>query len=74
MAANNHQSLANGVMITRLKTRPYANAIAANDWTLQPALKICVTSALSKKDIEKAGITIRHAITKIMTKKSNKAI
>ncbi|PON21893.1 hypothetical protein TGAM01_v209323 [Trichoderma gamsii] len=49
------ESLANGVMITRLKTRPYANAIAApNDWTLQPALKICVTSALSKKDIEKA--------------------
>jgi serine palmitoyltransferase len=62
-------------MITRLKTRPYANAIAApNDWTLQPALKICVTSALSKKDIEKAGITIRHAITKIMQKRSNKAI
>ncbi|KAL7923131.1 pyridoxal phosphate-dependent transferase [Trichoderma austrokoningii] len=69
------ESLANGVMITRLKTRLYANAIAAtNDWTLQPALKICVTSALSKKDIEKAGITIRHAITKVLSKKSNKAI
>ncbi|KAL6898720.1 Gaa1-like protein [Trichoderma evansii] len=53
------ESLANGVMITRLKTRPYANAIAANDWTLQPALKICVTSALSKKDIEKAGFGVK---------------
>lgn len=77
MIANNCQSLANGVMITRLKTRPYANAMAAKegDWTLQPALKVCVTSALSKKDIEKAGITIRHAITKIMTRKStNKTI
>ncbi|KAM0474646.1 hypothetical protein ACHAPX_007590 [Trichoderma viride] len=53
------ESLANGVMITRLKTRPYANAIAApNDWTLQPALKICVTSALSKKDIEKAATAL----------------
>nr|UWK20392.1 sphinganine palmytoil transferase subunit 1 [Trichoderma oligosporum] len=71
------ESLTNGVMITRLKTRPYANAMAAKDgdWTLQPALKVCVTSALSKKDIEKAGITIRHAITKIMTRRSiNKAI
>jgi serine palmitoyltransferase len=49
--------------------------MAAKDWTLQPALKVCVTSALSKKDIEKAGITIRHAITKIMTRRStNKAI
>ncbi|KAJ4862249.1 aminotransferase class I and II domain-containing protein [Trichoderma breve] len=71
------ESLANGVMITRLKTRPYANAMGAKDgdWTLQPSLKVCVTSALSKKDIEKAGITIRHAITKIMTRKSaNKTI
>ncbi|KAL7892812.1 pyridoxal phosphate-dependent transferase [Trichoderma sp. TUCIM 5745] len=69
------ESLANGVMITRLKTRPYANAIAApNGWTLQPALKICVTSAISRKDIEKAGTTIRHAISKILQKKANKAI
>ncbi|PTB77137.1 serine palmitoyl CoA transferase subunit-like protein [Trichoderma longibrachiatum ATCC 18648] len=71
------ECLANGVLITRLKTRPYANAMAAKDgnWALQPALKVCVTSALSKKDIEKAGITIRHAITKIMTRKpTNKAI
>jgi serine palmitoyltransferase len=77
MMANSSQCLANGVLITRLKTRPYANAMAAKDgdWALQPALKVCVTSALSKKDIEKAGITIRHAITKIMTRKStNKAI
>ncbi|KAL7965214.1 Gaa1-like protein [Trichoderma sp. SZMC 28014] len=54
------ESLANGVMITRLKTRPYANAIAApNGWTLQPALKICVTSAISRKDIEKAGFGVK---------------
>lgn len=63
-------------MITRLKTRPYAQAIAAKDgsWAVQPTLKVCVTSALSKKEIEKAGVTIRHAITKVMTRKtSNKA-
>ncbi|KAK4074188.1 hypothetical protein Trihar35433_3662 [Trichoderma harzianum] len=36
------ESLANGVMITRLKTRPYANAMGAKDgdWTLQPSLKV----------------------------------
>lgn len=60
-------------MITRLKTRPYANAIAAKggDWTVKPTLKVCITSALSKKEIEKAGVTIRHAITKVMTRKSS---
>jgi hypothetical protein len=40
-------------------------------WQVQPALKVCITSGLSKKDVEKAGVTIRHAITKVMTRKSN---
>ena len=63
-------------MITRTKTRPFLNTIKPKDgaWFAQPALRICITSALSKKDIEKAGVTIRHAITKVMTRKtSNKA-
>jgi serine palmitoyltransferase len=38
-------------------------------FTPQPALKICLTTGLSKKEVEKAGITIRHAITKVMTRK-----
>lgn len=42
-----------------------------NSWTVQPALKVCVTSGLSKKEIEKAGTSIRHAITKVMTRKTN---
>ncbi|KID92564.1 serine palmitoyltransferase 1 [Metarhizium guizhouense ARSEF 977] len=65
------ECLTNGVLVARLKTRPYAHAIKARDssWIAQPALKICITSALSKKDIEKSGATIRHAITKIMTRK-----
>lgn len=70
------ESLANGVMITRTKTQPFSHAIKPKDgvWYAQPALRICITSALSKKDIEKAGVTIRHAITKVMTRKtSNKA-
>jgi serine palmitoyltransferase len=70
------ESLANGVMITRLKTRPLAHTIRTKDetWYPRPALKVCITSALPRKDIEKAGVTIRHAITKVMTRKtSNKA-
>lgn len=41
------------------------------DWKLQPALKVCVTTGLTKKEIEKAGVTIRHAITKVLTKKTS---
>jgi hypothetical protein len=40
-------------------------------WKLQPALKVCITTGLSKKEIEKAGVTIRHAITKVMTRKTS---
>jgi serine palmitoyltransferase len=71
------EALANGVLITRLKIAPYANAIAAKGGAshVRPALKVCIMSGLSKKDIEKAGVTIRHAITKVMTRKSsNKGI
>lgn len=42
-----------------------------DSWNIQPALKVCVTSGLPKKDIEKAGVTIRHAITKVMSRKSS---
>ena len=43
-------------------------AISAKDFGFEcsPALKICVTSGLSKKEIEKAGIIIRHSITKVI--------
>lgn len=71
------ESLANGVLITRTKTKPFLHAIKPKDkdWFAQPALRICITSALSKKDIEKAGVVVRHAITKVMTRKtSNKAL
>lgn len=47
------------------------NRASASGYFIRPALKVCVTTGLSKKEIEKAGVTIRHAITKVMTKKSN---
>lgn len=36
------------------------------EWQPRPALKVCVTTGLSKKETEKAGIVIRHAITTVM--------
>ncbi|KAI9844454.1 MAG: serine palmitoyltransferase component [Sclerophora amabilis] len=65
------ETLANGVLITRLKSmQPGMNATPRDrEWQQQPALKVCVTSGLSRKEIEKAGVTIRHAITKVMSKK-----
>lgn len=66
------QSAANGVLITRLKSMPVAVNSTGKEvgWKLQPALKVCVTTGLSKKEIEKAGTVIRHAITKVLTRKS----
>jgi serine palmitoyltransferase len=66
------QCLANGVLVTRLKAYPLALGANPRDggWQPTPAIKLCVTSGLTKKETEKAGITIRHAITKIV--KSNK--
>lgn len=39
---------------------------AEKEWQPQPALKVCATTGLSKKEIEKAGTAIRHAITAVM--------
>jgi serine palmitoyltransferase len=63
--------LANGVLITRLKSMPQILGASARElqWNPKPALKVCVTTGLSKKETEKAGIVIRHAITKIMSRR-----
>ncbi|KAL9071227.1 MAG: hypothetical protein Q9157_005546 [Trypethelium eluteriae] len=65
------EALANGVLITRLKSLPLPVGTGPRDqqWQLQPALKVCTTTGLSKKEIEKAGVVIRHAVTKVMTRK-----
>ncbi|KAI0165065.1 aminotransferase class I and II [Hypoxylon sp. FL1284] len=66
------ETLTNGVLVTRLKSIPLIGSIGTKDVNIRPALKICITSGLSKKEIEKAGVTIRHAITKVMTRKTNR--
>lgn len=59
------------MLITRLKAMPKPLGVAVKDygWQSMPALKVCVMTGLTRKEIEKAGVTIRHAITKIVTKR-----
>ena len=63
------QCLANGVLISRLKSMPRGSSKEADGWEPPPALKVCVTSGLTRKEIERAGITIRHAITKVVNRR-----
>lgn len=64
------QCLAQNVLITRVKRLAAGPSGAKTDiYSPLPALKVCVTTGLTKKEIEKAGITIRHAITKILSRK-----
>lgn len=58
------QCLANNVLITHvMNIRDAAPTKGAEE--APPALKICMTSGLTKKEVEKAGTLIRHAITKV---------
>ena len=63
------ECLAQGVLITRTKHLPTSGAGKSEVYLPRPALKVAVTIGLNRKETEKAGIIIRHAITKIMTKK-----
>ncbi|KAF8852797.1 serine palmitoyltransferase [Acephala macrosclerotiorum] len=68
------ESLNNGVLITRLKTSLVMKHRTSTKDTsvIRAALKVCITSGISKKEIEKAGVVIRHAITKVITRKPNR--
>ncbi|KAI9670230.1 MAG: serine palmitoyltransferase component [Alyxoria varia] len=65
------EALANGVLITRLKQMPSALGVPLKDqgWQASAALKVCITIGLTRKEIEKAGTVIRHAVTKIVSKR-----
>ena len=61
------------ILITRLKTLPLMEGLSPRDsgkeWLPVPAIKVCATSALSQKDIGKAGVSIRHAIATVVKKR-----
>lgn len=65
------QTLANGVLIARVKNMPRPVNGNAKDigWEVQPALKVCITSGLSRKEVERAGTVIRHAVTKVVNRR-----
>lgn len=66
------EALAQGVLTTRAKNLPAgvgATGSRQEIYVPVPAIKVCMTVGLSRKEVEKAGITIRHAITKVMTRK-----
>ncbi|MCJ1367349.1 serine palmitoyltransferase component [Acarospora aff. strigata] len=65
------ETLANGVLTTRLKSMPRAMYAPSKDdgWRVQAALKVCITSGLTRKEVERAGTTIRHAITKMVSRR-----
>ncbi|KAI9861481.1 MAG: serine palmitoyltransferase component [Vezdaea acicularis] len=65
------EALLNGVLITRLKAMPGSlhAARAGAEWQPTPALKVCVTTGLTRKEVEKAGTVIRHAATKVVTRR-----
>jgi serine palmitoyltransferase len=58
------------VLIARVKSlSPDVSGAKNVVYSNLPALKVCLTVGLSKKEVEKAGTTIRHAITKVMTRR-----
>jgi len=65
------ESLAQGVLITRLRAMPPTLGASAKEaqWQPQPAIKVCMMTGLGKKEIERAGTIVRHAVTKVMTRK-----
>ena len=38
----------------------------AKEWYAAPGIKVCVTNGLSRKEIERAGTVVRHAITTVL--------
>jgi len=68
------ECLNNSVLVTRLKGLPVQLGASAKDenWQPRPALKVCVTTGLTKKETERAGVVIRHAVTKVMKAKAQR--
>lgn len=67
------QCLAQNLLITRVRPLPMPLGSTPKDvasaWQPTPALKVCVTAGLTKKEMERAGVIIRHAVTKCMTRR-----
>jgi serine palmitoyltransferase len=63
------EALVQGVLITRAKRLRGQEVVEP-----RPAIKLAVTSALSKKDIEKATLVVKSAIGKVLSRRRKLAI
>jgi len=71
------EALAGGVLVTRLKGMPRAIGVSEAQtrpgtgaaWRAPPAVKVCAVGGLSRKEIERAGAAVRHAVQKVMARK-----
>jgi serine palmitoyltransferase len=55
------EALANGLLVTRSR-----RLRGQETFEPEPSLKVCVTAALQKKDMEKAASVLRHALIKVV--------
>ncbi|EGP84003.1 serine palmitoyl CoA transferase subunit LcbA [Zymoseptoria tritici IPO323] len=62
--------VSHSILVTRLKTMPIMDGLhprdVAKEYQPDPAIKVCATTGLSKKETSKAGTAIRQAITTVM--------
>lgn len=62
------EALVQGVLITRAKRLRGQEVVEP-----RPSIKLAITSALSKKDIEKAAQVVKHALVKVLAKRKKMA-
>lgn len=64
------ESLKNGVLLTRHKTLPSINAKALESGPhARPCIRIAVTAALSRKEVDRAAGVVKNAVIKVLGKR-----
>jgi len=66
------EAASNGVLVARVRgppSDPRDSPAGAADLPPAPALKLCASTGLSRRESEKAAAVVRHAILKVMTRK-----
>jgi serine palmitoyltransferase len=59
------ETLRNGVLVTRAR-----RLRGQERFEIRPSIKVCLTSALSRKEVEKAAGTLKTALAKVLKKRS----
>jgi hypothetical protein len=61
-------------MITKVRAMPLTIGASSREqsWQPHPALKVCMTSGLTKKEVENAGTNIRRSLHTVMERRKFK--